>query len=171
MPVFFFISGFLFCFTNPVERLKKQKYKSFIKKKIIRLLIPFVFINTTIFLIKTLLIKDMSMMQHPLNFDVASFLNVTFINPIGFMWFLPALFMIFLIVYPCYDYLKVYNERVYSFGLCIYAIIVGISTIFLPDVRFMQLTKALYYCTFLFWEYYIVTIRLTLINTLPIIGS
>lgn len=96
MPLFFFISGFLIALTVPNEKLKN--YRTFLKKKAIRLLIPFLFINTIIFIIKATFIKDSSMLQHPVELTWKSLLESTFLNPMGFMWFLPALFTIFAIV-------------------------------------------------------------------------
>ncbi len=100
MPLFFFISGFLFYLTNPIDKFQRSSYSSFLKKKSVRLLIPFIFINTIIFLSKALLITDTSMMQNPVELTLPSFLHSTFITPLGFMWFLPALFVIFMLAYP-----------------------------------------------------------------------
>lgn len=94
MPLFFFISGFLFALKY---QLKSISFGAFVKKKAIRLLVPFLFINTVIFIIKANFIKDVSLMQHPVEFTMASFLDSTFFNPMGFMWFLPALFVVFII--------------------------------------------------------------------------
>ena len=99
MPLFFFISGFLFALTVPNSQLNRISFGAFVKKKALRLLIPFLFINTVIFIIKAGLIKDPSLMQHPVEFTGTSFLNSTLINPMGFMWFLPALFVVFIITF------------------------------------------------------------------------
>lgn len=109
MPMFFFISGFLFCLTNPIERLSATSYFKFMKKKAVRLLIPFFFINTVIFIIKALFIKDTSMMQHPVEFTFSDFLYRTFLSPIGFMWFLPALFSLFAMTFPLWKHILVYG--------------------------------------------------------------
>lgn len=99
MPLFFSISGFLFALTMPNAKLSTMTFGSFVKKKAIRLLIPFLFINTVIFIIKANVIKDHSMMQNPVTLSGVSFLDSTLFNPMGFMWFLPALFVIFIIVF------------------------------------------------------------------------
>lgn len=109
MPLFFFISGFLFCLTMPLEKLKTTSMFSFMKKKLVRLLIPFLFINTIIFIIKSTFIKDSSLMQHPVSMDFESIIDSTLFHPMGFMWFLPALFSIFIIVFPIYKYVKASN--------------------------------------------------------------
>ena len=110
MPLFFFISGFLFCLTNPVERLRKTSYTAFMRRKGVRLLLPFFFINSLIFLIKALIIHDTAMMQHPVSFSWDSFVDSTFFHPIGFMWFLPTLFLIFAMAYPILK-LQLYFNR------------------------------------------------------------
>ena len=106
MPLFFFISGFLFCYTMPTERFKKTSIGFFLRKKAIRLLIPFLFINTIIFIIKSTLIRDASLMQHPVSLNLKSAIDATFFHPIGFMWFLPALFSVFFISFPLCKSLK-----------------------------------------------------------------
>lgn len=111
MPLFFFISGFLFCLTNPAERLRITSYRAFLKKKTVRLLVPFLFINTVIFWVKAVLIKDPSIMQHPTSLTWDSFIYYTLFAPIGFMWFLPALFVIFALVFPFWKFLRCKFER------------------------------------------------------------
>lgn len=107
MPLFFFISGFLFCLTMPADRLRMTSMGSFIRKKAIRLLIPFLFINTLIFIVKSTLVSDTSLMQHPVALNLESAIDATFFHPMGFMWFLPALFSIFFIAFPICKALKI----------------------------------------------------------------
>lgn len=116
MPLFFFISGFLFCLTMPSGRLKATSMGSFIKKKAIRLLIPFLFINTIIFIVKSTFISDVTLMQHPVSLNLKSMIDATFFYPMGFMWFLPALFSIFVIAFPLCKTLKTNNIKVG--GIC-----------------------------------------------------
>ena len=56
MPLFVFVSGFLFCYTTP--NIESTPSKSFLLKKAQRLLLPFLVINTIIFLIKTMFGND-----------------------------------------------------------------------------------------------------------------
>lgn len=92
MPLFVFVSGFLFCYTNP--QIKEVSIGRFLLKKVRRLLLPFIVINSIIFLIKTFFSSD-DYVQHPVVLTWDSYVDSTFFHPIGFMWFLPALFMIF----------------------------------------------------------------------------
>lgn len=156
MPLFFFISGFLFSLTMPVTKLNSTSFTTFIKKKTVRLLIPFLFINTIIFLIKTLIIKDSSMMQHPLTFDLKSFFNSMLFEPIGFMWFLPALFSIFVIIFLFYKRVKINVANgggKYLKMSILWWIVVGIIVVFaleliLPKMKFMQFSQAIHFCVF-----------------------
>lgn len=153
MPLFFFISGFLFALTNPANRMTEAKaYKSFIKKKTSRLLMPFLFINSLIFIIKAAFIKDSSLMQHPLKLSIPSFLDTTFLHPTGYMWFLPALFVVFIIAFPFYKYLKTRRIGIGGGNLLIFIALVITANIilgkFLPPIDFMQISQAIYYLTY-----------------------
>lgn len=151
MPMFFFISGFLFCLTNPSERLETTSYGRFMQKKAVRLLVPFFFINTLIFIIKALFITDTSMMKHPVEMTLSSFLYRTFIHPIGFMWFLPAMFLVFAMAFPLCKRLVAYN----SIGnggrkrltISIIAIIIAAAALHdvMPHLSFFCVSNALYY--------------------------
>jgi fucose 4-O-acetylase-like acetyltransferase len=50
MPLFFFVSGFLFLHTNPLSR--PLRYREFIQKKALRLLLPYWVLTTVAFPIK-----------------------------------------------------------------------------------------------------------------------
>lgn len=150
MPLFFFISGFLFALTMPNEKVSSEKLRLFVKKKAVRLLIPFLFINTIIFFVKSSIIKDNSIMQNPVEFTWASFLYSTFMSPVGFMWFLPALFVIFLIVFVYRKLLilnKISDEK-YFLGILICIVIVTILDFYLPKIHFMQISQAIHYSTY-----------------------
>ena len=150
MPLFFFISGFLFALTMPNVRVESEKFRFFIKKKAIRLLIPFLFINTIIFIVKSSIIKDNSIMQNPVEFTWVSFLDSTFMSPVGFMWFLPALFVIFLIVFGYRKLLilnKISNEK-YLIGILMCIVLVTILDLYLPKIHFLQISQAIHYSTY-----------------------
>lgn len=159
MPLFFFISGFLFCLTNPVERLRKTSYTAFMRRKGVRLLLPFFFINSLIFLIKALIIHDTAMMQHPVSFSWDSFVDSTFFHPIGFMWFLPCLFVIFAMAYPIWK-LQLYpnglskplvgggNHLIISVSATIF--LFGIFDHICPSISFLQFSAAIYNMPYFF---------------------
>lgn len=106
MPLFFFLSGFLFVYTHPENKIKDMTFFSFIGKKGKRLLLPFLFINSVIFVIKASLIPS-DMMQHPLKLSFSSWVESMLWHPIGFMWFLPTLFMIFVLFAAIKDWIYI----------------------------------------------------------------
>src|SRR3954447_14268185 len=53
MPLFFFIAGFLFMHTNPPGR--PFHYRQFVRKKILRLMVPYLFLTSLAFPTKALL--------------------------------------------------------------------------------------------------------------------
>ena len=73
MPLFFFLSGFLFCHTHPYEGMRTVPFYQFMGKKVHRLLLPFLFINSVIFLIKSRFVLS-ELMQHPISFSFGSWM-------------------------------------------------------------------------------------------------
>ena len=98
MPLFFFISGYLFSLTN--KSLTAIKTGSFIIKKLKRLMIPYFVLGIIIFCIKYLFAGLASVER---SFGIGSFIYM-FIAPsaenstMGFLWYLITLFGIFCIV-------------------------------------------------------------------------
>lgn len=150
MPLFFLISGYIFSLTTPEKKLRAMSYIGFIKKKAVRLLIPFLFVNTAIFIIKATLIGDKEMMQHPTTLSIDDFIHTTLFAPQGYLWFLPALFMIFLFVFILYRVLrKNYSGGSgYAIGIGVAVIVFSVLSVTLPTVQFMQIFQAIYYMTY-----------------------
>ena len=138
MPLFFLVSGFLFAFTNPKEKMLELNKVRFLQKKVKRLLLPYVFISSVIFVIKALFIKS-DQMQHPLTFEWDSYLNMLFFHPVGFMWFLLALFVIFVIFVSMY-YLE-WNKYLQMGGVILCFLLGAI----VPDIPFFKISGALYF--------------------------
>lgn len=103
MPLFMFISGFLLCYGilkrgTALAAIRLYGSHGFIYKKICRLLIPYVFISTLAFFPKAMMSKFAA---RPLDISWNSYFNMLihpWDNAIIFFWFLPTLFIIFLIV-------------------------------------------------------------------------
>ena len=92
MPVFLFISGFLYAAT-----FRDVSFKSFITKKFKRLAIPYLVTSAIIITIK-LLTQGSARVDHPVTWW--SYLKMFFLPEAGyFLWFAIALFMMFLIVF------------------------------------------------------------------------
>lgn len=138
MPLFFLVSGFLFAYTNPKEKMLELNKVRFLQKKVKRLLLPYVFISSVIFVIKALFIKS-DQMQHPLTFEWDSYLNMLFFHPVGFMWFLPTLFVIFVIFVSIY-YLK-WNKYLQMGGVILCFLLGAI----VPDIPFFKISSAVYF--------------------------
>lgn len=90
MPLFFSLSGYLFVFTHQ----KKQGFGQLAKKKLLRLIAPYFGIGLLFLLPIRLAIgypgyKGISIADFALRFLTA--------NDVGHLWFLPALFLIFLL--------------------------------------------------------------------------
>lgn len=99
MPLFMFISGFLFYFTQ----IRKEKlYKETIVAKLKRLGVPFLFFTTATILLKIALNP---LMKRPVEFSYRIITDSFFItnggNPLGEMWFVFTLIILFLF-YPVY---------------------------------------------------------------------
>lgn len=93
MPLFMAISGFLFIYS----RGTKGDYVEFIKNKSVRLLIPYLAISTITFFPKVFLSRYA---YRPVELSLGSFIeNIIYPheNVIIFFWFLPTLFIIFLV--------------------------------------------------------------------------
>ena len=101
MPLFMFISGYLFHLT----RINKNAtYQSVIIDKLKRFGIPFSFFTSLTIILKLLLSH---LMKSPVILELNYFIDVFILfktNPLGEMWFLVTLFILMLF-YPLYCYL------------------------------------------------------------------
>lgn len=92
MPLFFMISGFLF-----FDTILKYTKNSVLKKKVIKLLYPWIFLTSLIYPIKVLM---SSLAIRPLEFGIDEFF-LQFLFPwtgaVIYFWFLPTLFAMFCI--------------------------------------------------------------------------
>ena len=120
MPLFFFLSGFLFAYTHPLSKMQGMGYFPFMMKKVRRLLLPFLFINSVIFVIKSRFVSA-ELLQNPLTFSFSSWVESMLWHPIGFMWFLPTLFMIFVFfsLLRGWIYVNVYLQMGGDFAVCV----------------------------------------------------
>lgn len=109
MPLFMFISGYLLSMTNNQE-IKKIEIKTFIIKKIKRLLIPYFVISSIAYVPKYILGK---FAVRPVELNLETYLKgflYPWNNPIIFFWFLPTLFIIMLITIFL---IKFYNKKIW----------------------------------------------------------
>jgi len=107
MPLFMFLSGYLFILSN-MDRV--ISYPRFMLKKVKRLLIPYFVISTVAFVLKCMLSKYAI---RPTAFDFTHYLRGILYpleNPMILFWFLPTLFLIFLLA-PAFKKLLRWNNK------------------------------------------------------------
>lgn len=97
MPLFFFISGYLLSYGCERRGISPAQLPlgKFMWGKMKRLLLPYIVLNTVAYLPKTLV---SGMALRPVDFSLTGYLHMLLYpadNVIAFMWFLPALFMVF----------------------------------------------------------------------------
>lgn len=146
IPLFFFISGFLFIYTT--INITRFDYFSFIKKKVKRLLLPYFLLSTAAFVIK---IPLTSYAWNPMTLSLSSYLESLLYpskNAIGYFWFLPTLFIIFTLAPLLRESLLTKKKNWYV--CCALLLIVFHFSRTLIDIKIVNLSGALYY-TIYFW--------------------
>lgn len=100
LPVFFFISGYLYVRSS----LSKKTYKDLLNAKVLRLLVPFLFITIVMFVFKLQL--PQSVMSNKVEFSAEYIFNMLFVpwnGPARHMWYLESLFTFFALM-PLYKW-------------------------------------------------------------------
>lgn len=100
MPVFFFISGFLYVRSS----LYSKSYWGGVKNKVHRLVVPFLFMSFAMWAFKLCL--PSSMLEHPVMVSWEYLFNVLFVpwrGPVIHLWFVETLFLFFLLM-PLYKW-------------------------------------------------------------------
>lgn len=151
MSLFMFVSGYLLALTTH-GLTGDWDYLSFCWKKIKRLMAPYVFWSVVFFLIKATLISP-DQMQHPVELTIGSFAYHTLVKSIGYLWFLPALFTIFVLLTPL---IRISNRVKYGHlallgGAILAAVIYSIGIV--PDIFSLSQTVK-FTPMFLFGFYY-----------------
>lgn len=122
MPLFFFISGYLFGYK---DGLKSKGYKTFMKEKFWRLMFPYLVLNI-IFIIPKFLgsafIKDQ--VEFSLQYIIYIFLMPR-ANIWGHLWFLFALFVVYAIS-PIFDFARNNKNKIYWLILITFCVIIFI---------------------------------------------
>lgn len=149
MELFFSLSGFLFFYTAQ----KGFQFNTLLKKKFVRLIIPFLFIGL-FYLIPMRFIAD-----YP-PYENLSFLRIVYsvlsFNDCGHLWFLPTLFGIFIVA----AILTYKNKLRVEYMLCIIAILYILS----PYFESMILRATSKYLLFFFLGYFINKYKTFLLN-------
>lgn len=132
MPLFFSISGFLFYYSLN----KKSKFKNFLIKKSKRLLIPFIIIGICWMI-------PIKLLVHYAGYQDLSFLKIIgtlFLGTdSGHLWYLPTLFIIFIIVFI----MKKILDKKYDIIIAIILLIISYISMHLNIYPYLN--QALYY--------------------------
>lgn len=147
MPLFFFISGFLFSYTN--VSFTDIKAEEFLKKKVLRLLVPYFVLGTILFFIK----YAFSGLSHATrDFSVATFFKM-FIAPhcdgstLGYLWYLITLFMVFVVVVALCKCRVDFKKT----GWCIAAIVAFLGSEWvMPSVIWLNMNAVVHYIPYFF---------------------
>lgn len=142
MPLFFLVSGFLYSLTN--TDFLEIKPLSFLKKKAVRLLIPYLILGVVLFCIKF----AFSNLSHASRvFSVTSFFAM-FINTgypgstMGYLWYVFTLFMIFVVV----SLFGIFKINLKNSIICISLIFVFWSAYYLlPNTGWMNISMVCRY--------------------------
>ena len=95
MPLFFFIAGYLFCYSTEPHMRKDNNEVYIIMRKAKRLLLPYIIISSLVFLPKALLAQYA---KRPIDLSIEQYLHMLAYprdNVIMYYWFLPTLFILF----------------------------------------------------------------------------
>ena len=122
MPLFFFISGYLFVYSNGLQR---KGYKTFMKEKFWRLLFPYLVLNI-IFVVPKFL--SSTFINDKVEFSLEYFIYI-FLAPRaniwGHLWFLFALFLVYAIS-PIFGAVKNKNNKICWIVLILFCIAIYI---------------------------------------------
>jgi fucose 4-O-acetylase-like acetyltransferase len=113
MPLFFFIAGYLFLYTN--KNISKINTMRFICNKIRRIILPYIMLTSIAYIPKVLLSKYAF---KPVYFNLTYYFNGLLFpdtNPIVYFWFLPTIFLIYIVALVLY--------RVLSFSSSLYSLL------------------------------------------------
>ena len=144
MPLFMLLSGYLFFHS------RYSNFLDHIKKKASRLLVPYVIISSLFFLPRVLLNNFNSV---KVQFSCSAFLNnliYPWDNVITQFWFLPTLFLLFLIA----PILKYSNNSIVDACCLIVGVLVHCYSLF-SDIKIFNITGVLFYMVYFILGYMI----------------
>ena len=137
MPLFFSISGYLF------QLSKKTKAMSFIKKKAKRLIVPYICISIIWLIPIRLLVKYPGYENKKIT---EIFVNgILMGNDNGHLWYLPTLFLCFIIIYFLKN--KFNNKKIISYVIFLSSSLIYIFPISIFKISYLNFTLQ-YYCWF-----------------------
>lgn len=157
MPIFFFVSGYLYDRHNDECEFSIEKYKSLIHNKFCDCIIPYVIFE--------LLYVAFGIVTNDQRYTVDAFLRSIY-SPISHFWFLYVLFFIYLIIPMVLYAIKKESLAILSFG---------IFTVYICDILkyngAFPLDRILYYSLFFLIGKYSSKAKISLALTTPIKGG
>ena len=142
MPLFMFISGGLFYYT---KIRKGKKYGVTIRDKAKRLLAPFIFFTLATFVLKYIFNP---LMKRPVELSFKQIINSILYpasNPLGEMWFIITLFIIFLF-YPVFKWSLQWNKCIVS----VWITTLLLNLFFPKDIEILCFSQVAYYLVYFY---------------------
>lgn len=156
MPLFMFLSGYLLvyaCYGKNKEVRDTEWFgrEQFILKKAKRLLLPYFFISTLVYVPKCLL---SAYALRPVDLSFRAYANMLLYpwdNVIKFFWFLPTLFIITLLTVGLVKIFRIGRENMFAYGI-VFAVLLLLKVVNpLEGVAFLNLEGVIGYWLF-FWS-------------------
>lgn len=146
MPLFFMISGFLYA--NKRFALKFSDFLKLIKDKTFRLLVPFVFF-ALFWLLPLRISINYPNYQNKSVFEII-FFQILSLKDVGHLWFLPSLFLMFVLTFCIVKIWKKLSKGIFLFDILLVVILIGISYLsgYISN-EFIRQTSY-FYCFFMF---------------------
>lgn len=142
MPVFLFVSGYVYIATK-----KEESYFSFLYKKVKRLLIPYYITSIIVITIK-LFTQSRMYVQHPIN--VNAYIEM-FYSPVAgyFLWFVLALWWMFVIL----PWFKTRSIRLVLFGISIVLAAIPVEFTHILCIKEFKLMFMYFMCGVVVYDY------------------
>ena len=152
MPLFFFISGFLFSYSL-FRKNGEIALNDFVKKKLKRLFIPYFAVGTIIYLLKILVFNQfvVKKIEFSLQYYISSTILYPTHNPASCLWFLPTLFCVSLAAYIISKHIQIKPLLLIAF------IVANLSYIYF--INLFNISGILYYLLFFVFGMYIFSIK------------
>lgn len=158
MPLFISLSGYLFYYLK-IDCGKYTDFFLFLKSKFQRILVPFVIVGV-FFMIPLRILGNYTAYEGKSLSNIILFDLIIGKDP-GNLWFLPVLFIIFIIFFFYAKYIFKKNKYLILFHFIIFFMISLISYR-IPNTFFIS--RAMYYAVFFFFGFHLFRFRNTLIN-------
>ncbi|AYZ73043.1 hypothetical protein EGX98_02625 [Fusobacterium necrophorum] len=142
MPLFMFISGYLFYFKD--SNTIKLSYFNFVKNKFIRLIAPYFIISSMAYIPKYFL---QYFAMRKINLNIEAYIHSILYpwdNPIVFFWFLPTIFIILVL---SFGITRIISKR-YLLTFLFFSLLLSIASKKYILINFLNISGVFYYLFF-----------------------